>query len=275
MAQFGYTVAGFGAGAEQGIVEIDVDAIEFNGSSSKIEYTNSFWRYIDPMNDGGGPPNAEGTFSMWLKPDAIFSAGSKPIMQIGSVDGTPSIRVAYNYSSGGVGGMYLEVEFIGSLNEFGYWKKYTTTIGSLTGNVWQHCAFAFTNGGITAFFIDGATVSSFGINGSGADTDPADTENTLIGYDGSTYGGFCLAELYIDQTHRSLSDMTDFITKVASPSTPTTKPSPRGKPVRIAHPGNNYFYLTGDSTTWANQGTNTLGTQTLSNITDCADSPSD
>lgn len=270
MATFGYTMAGFGSGSEQGIVELSVDAIEFNGTTSKIEYTDSFWKYIDPMNDGGGSPNAEGTVSMWIKPASLASSGSIPIIQVGSVDGTPSIRISYNRSTD----HYFEVEFIGSLNELGYWKKYTTAIGSLTPDQWNHFAFSFTNGGITAFFIDGASVSSFGSNGSGADTDPADTENTLIGYDGSTYGEFCLAEVYIDGEYRVLADMIDFISKVADPGTPTTKPSPIGKPVNITL-GTNSLYLTGSSSTWSNQGLGTLGTQTLTSITDCADSPSD
>ena len=99
MAHFGYQVAGFGAGGEPGIVEIDVGAIDFNGSSSKIEYTNNFFSLLGgPMNTSGGSPNAQGFVSFWIKPDTITSAGSKPIMQIGTHDGTPSIRLAYNYS---------------------------------------------------------------------------------------------------------------------------------------------------------------------------------
>ena len=274
MSTFGYTVAGFGAGAsEEGIVEIDVGAIDFNGSSSKIEYTNNFFSLLGgPMNTSGGSPNAQGFVSFWIKPDAITSAGSKPIMQIGTHDGTPSIRLAYNYFSGG---MFLEAEFVGSLDETGTRVLYQTAIGSITGNAWQHIALGITAGNITNFFIDGASVSSFGSSGSGADTAPADTENTVFGFDGSAYGNFCLAEVFIDGVYRnSLSDLNKFISKVADASSPTTKPSPIGKPVRLPS-DTTHYYLTGTASSWANQGTNSLGTQTLSNITDCADSPSD
>jgi len=273
MAVFGYQNLGFGAGAEQGIVEIDVGSIDFNGGSSKIEYTENFFKLLGgPMNTSGGSPNAQGFISFWFKPDEIFSAGSKPIMQIGTHDGTPSIRLAYNFFSGG---MYLEAEFVGSVNDVGTRVLYTTAIGSITGNAWNHIALGFNNGNISQFFIDGAKVASSGSTGSGADTAPADTENTVIGFDGSVYGNFCLAELYIDGVFRNtLSDLNKFISKVASPSAPTAKPSPIGKPVRL--PSNTtHYYLTGTASSWANQGTNTLGTQTLSNITDCADSPSD
>jgi len=277
MAHFGYQNLGFGAGGEQGIVEIpDVGAIDFNGSSSKIEYTNNFFKFLGgPMNTSGGSPNAQGFVSFWIKPDTITSAGSKPIMQIGTHDGTPSIRLAYNYSSGGVGGMYLEADFIGTADDASASVKYTTTIGSITGNAWNHIALGITAGNITDFFIDGAKVSSSSSSGSGADTAPADTENTVFGYDGSAYGNFCLAEVYIDEVYRNtLSDLNKFISKVANASTPLVKPSPAGKPVRLPS-DTTHYYLTGTASTWANQGTNTLGTQTLSNITDCADSPSD
>ena len=276
MAHFGYQVAGFGAGGEPGIVEIDVGAIDFNGSSSKIEYTNNFFSLLGgPMNTSGGSPNAQGFVSFWIKPDTITSAGSKPIMQIGTHDGTPSIRLAYNYSSSGVTGMYLEAEFVGSVDEFGTRILYETTIGSITGNAWNHIALGITDGNITPIFIDGASVSSFGSVGSGADTAPADTENTVFGFDGSAYGNFCLAEVFIDGVYRnSFNDLNKFISRTATSSAPLVKPSPAGKPVRLPS-DTTHYYLTGTASTWANQGTNTLGTQTLSNITDCADSPSD
>lgn len=275
MAVFGYQNLGFGAGGDIGIVEIDVGAINFNGTTSKIEYTNSLWRGItDPMNKSGGS-GAQGCMSFWLKPVAITSAGSKPIMQIGSHNGTPSIRLAYNYSSGGVGGMYLEADFIGTANDASASVKYTTAIGSITGNAWNHIAFSFTGGNVTNFFIDGARVSSFGSTGSGADDEPGSFENTVFGFDGSVYGNFCLAEVFVDLIPRDLADMTDFISKIASPSAPTTKPSPIGKPVKI-NTTSDHFHLSGDSSTWSNQvSPDILGTQTLSNITDCATSPSD
>ena len=276
MAQFGYQVAGFGAGGEQGITLIDVGSIDFDGSSSKIEYTNNFFRFLGgPMNTSGGSPNAQGFVSFWIKPDAITSAGSKPIMQIGTHDGTPSIRLAYNYSGGGATGMFLEAEFVGSVDEAGTRVLYTTAIGSITGNAWQHIALGITDGNITNIFIDGASVSSFGSSGSGADTAPADTENTVFGFDGSAYGNFCLAEVFIDGVYRNtLSDLNKFISKVADASSPTVKPSPIGKPVRLPS-DTTHYYLTGTASSWANQGTNSLGTQTLTSITDCADSPSD
>jgi len=81
--------------------------------------------------------------------------------------------------------------------------------------------------------------------------------------------------VFIDGVYRnSFDDLNKFISKVADASSPTVKPSPIGKPVRLPS-DTTHYYLTGTASTWANQGTNSLGTQTLSNITDCADSPSD
>ena len=84
-----------------------------------------------------------------------------------------------------------------------------------------------------------------------------------------------MAEVFIDLIDRDLAGMINFISKVADPSAPTTKPSPIGKPVKISTTSD-HFHLSGTASTWSNQASpDILGTQTLSNITDCADSPSD
>ena len=72
MAVFGYQVAGFGAGADDvAPQEITVDAIDFNGTNSQIQYANNVFRYTDPPDSDDPGTGSTHTISFWIKPETI------------------------------------------------------------------------------------------------------------------------------------------------------------------------------------------------------------
>jgi len=252
MAHFGYQVAGFGAGAEDvAPQEITVDAVDFNGTTSVIRYANNLFRYI-PAENADPHTNFTHTISFWLKPETITDFDT--IVSTDAFNTFPSNSIIFR-----TGGQ-LQFEYTGSNNS--NVRIISSSAGALSTGSWQHIMLTW-NDTTPVLFIDGVVDSHSSI-GSGTDITPDANDGTDFGqrYDdtnGFDYDG-CLAEFYIDLNN--YSDTTKFR-------------SAAGKPVQVPTPSTNYFYLTGSATTWANQGNGSAGTQTLTNITDCADSPSD
>jgi len=250
MASFGYQVAGFGAGAEQGIVEINVDAIDFNGTTSVVRYANNLFRYI-PAENADPHTDFTHTISFWIKPSTLTNADTLVSTDAYNTYPSNAIRFASNY---------ILFEYLGSNNS--NVRIIQSSSGSITTGSWHHIMLTW-NDTTPYLFINGS-LDSYTSIGNGTNITPNAADGTDFGQryndtNGYDYDG-CLAEFYIDLNYYTNTESFR---------------STAGKPLQVPTPLTNYFYLTGSSTTWANQGTNTLGTQTLTDITDCADSPSD
>jgi len=250
MAVFGYQNLGFGAGAgDESPEEIAVDAIDFNGTNAQIRYTNNVYRYTNPPDSDSPGTGSTHTISFWLKPetisafDCIVSTGTYGSFTSEEIrlTGTGALQFLYNGSDNS------NIEVIQSN-------------GTISTGSWHHIMLSWTEN-TPRLFINGSLDSHTEI-GNGADLTGQATNDTFFGTrstGASRYDG-CLAEYW--HGNRGYEDTTKFR-------------SENGKPVRLPTDVTNYIYLSGSSTTWSNNGTGDLGTQTLSNITDCADSPSD
>jgi len=254
MASFGYTVAGFGAG-DVGLREIAVDAIDFNGTTSVVAYANNLFQYIPAQNTDPAEDSTH-TISFWLKPETITDADV--IVSTDAYGTFPSNDIQLR--TAGAGTEQIQFSYIGSNNSNVFFV--TSSPGSITTGAWQHIMLTW-NDFTPTLYIDGA-VDSHTTSGSGTDIPASASDGTHFGQRYADTGGYdydgCLAEFYIDLNHYNNTESFR---------------STAGKPVQVPTPLSNYFYLTGDSTTWANQGNGSAGTQTLTSITDCADSPSD
>jgi len=250
MSTFGYTVAGFGAGADQGPQEITVDAIDFNGTTSVVRYANNIFQYI-PAENADPHTDFTHTISFWIKPSTLTNADTLVSTDAYNTFPSNAIRFASNY---------IVFEYLGSNNS--NVRFIQSSSGSITTGSWHHIMLTW-NDTTPTLYIDGSLDSHSSI-GNGTDITADATDATDFGQRFNDTGGYdydgCLAEFYIDLNY--YTNTTNFR-------------STAGKPVQVPTPISNYFYLTGDSTTWANQGNGSAGTQTLTDITDCADSPSD
>tara|TARA_Y100000004_G_scaffold13044_1_gene13917 strand:+ start:4935 stop:5753 length:819 start_codon:yes stop_codon:yes gene_type:complete len=271
MSTFGYQIAGFGGG-EGFPSAIDVDAISFNrSSSSKITYANGIFKNaLSRIEPSTNHPSSM-SISFWIKPETLSGNSSYPIFYHDNGGSDPTIKLYYKYFSSG---MYLEIFFVGSTDTV----SYSTGIGSITGGAWNHVVFSWYEGNMTPL-INGATLS-FGSSGSTCNNIPDDDDDTVFGYDGSSYGTFDLAEFIVNQNayHPHMpnttanKDLRYLISQTSRPNTPTVQPTD-GKPV-VQDVNDNLVYLSGSHTTWSQKGTTDLGTQTLSNITTAGTKPS-
>lgn len=258
MAHFGYTVAGFGAGADVGTgQEITVDAVDFNGTTSVIRYANNLFQYIPAMSTDPAQDSSH-TISFWLKPETITHADT--LVSTDAFNTFPSNQIVLRTDGSPANTGYIQFGYLGTNNSNVIFIE--SSSGSISEGVWQHIMLTW-NDFTPKLYINGSLDSHVSI-GSGTDIPASASDGTDFGQqynntDGFDYDG-CLAEFYIDLNYYTNTEKFR---------------STAGKPVQVPTPLSNYFYLTGSATTWANQGNGSAGTQTLTNITDCADSPSD
>ena len=251
MAVFGYQVAGFGAGADVGSQEITVDAIDFNGTTSVIRYANNIFQYIGAEV---ASPHIDftHTISFWIKPETLTSFDT--LVSTDAYSTFPSNDIQFR-STG-----QIQFSYLGSNNSNS--RFIISSSGSISTGSWQHIMLTW-NDTTPTLYINGAVDSHSSI-GNGTDITPSASDGTDFGQRYNDTGGYdydgCLAEFYIDLNHYNNTESFR---------------STAGKPVQVRTPSTNYFYLTGSATTWANQGNGSAGTQTKTDITDCADSPSD
>jgi len=252
--------------------EITVDAIEFNGTSSYINYTNNFFYDVDLVYEPVGTHTKSFTLSFWVKPHITAALSYQNILTVyDSVGRQTTIRVLTDSNSD------IRLQFVhstASSNRDSSNIIWRIPLGDITVNQWNHIMYSVkvVMGGNTATFTEHLyandvdkssglfTVSSFDANA----VQTADTNFGLESYSGAGdwYDG-CLSEFWLKDVYYDLSVESNrrrFI-------------SENGKPVRL--PTSPLIYLNGSSLTWTNSGSTNLGTQTLNSITDCADSPSD
>ena len=253
-----------------GILRFDVDAIEFAGSSSHyIQYANNFWRDTDLRYTETG--NAF-TLSLWVNVASANTNASEAIYLLNNQSTTTNedIRLMVQKS-----GTQRRIFFIyKDANDQPF--IITSNYGSISLNTWHHILITSgrvgnpTNkvGGEAKIYIDD-TDETDSITNAEIQAIPDSTLDTTISHQlGQTalqqpWLDGCLSEVWMKDTYYDLTQESNrrlFISAEGKPVDPPSSP---------------LVYLKGTASTWSNTGTSTLGTQTLNNITDCADSPSD
>ncbi len=262
---------------------IDVDSISFNGSSSHIRYENSF---VGSFGTGG-----RFVVSFWCKPN-IGANETHTIIEAneGTLPGNASIQQIELESNSGSNIRLKIHHFNGNSSNTGERLEFISSYGKVTNNAWNHIAYsgggsAVPTAGLFSLMINDVHESST-TDGSRLSLFPGNTDHeTHIGANfndaetssSNRYSG-CLAEFYVHQGTNQFYDFSvvanrrKFISASKKPVTLPPFTSVSGSSV-------SGMYLRGTASTWANTagedvGT-TMGTQTLSNITNCADSPSD
>jgi len=248
--------------------EIDVDAISFNGTSSHIQYTNNFFKDTDMRYTEVG--NAF-TLSFWIKP--VFSTApnvdnfriidvrSGSTLQVYSVlletDTSADQRLRIEYHDNNSNILQMNTGFQTGIFTSGSWSHILYSVkqqGGLSGD------------GLHQLYVNDAAVTFTDTDAGDISSTPIATTNTSIGKlegsAGSQYNG-CLSEVWMKDDYYDLSAESSRRRFISS----------NDKPVQL--PASPLVYLKGTASTWANTGSSDLGTQTLNNITDCADSPSD
>ena len=239
--------------------EIDVDAINFNGTSGYIQYSGQGW-----TSEVG--ENNDITVSFWVKPniganefDMIISSGAGTSSTFGQY-----VAIQSNASSQ----LRIVIRHISDTTNTSDGVSYNGTYGSINNNAWNHIIYSFDNSAnnLEVAINDSDQSASNATNGT--NTFPVlQTANPVVGRSqviSNHYTG-CLAEFWMDNRLFDASvesNRRKFI-------------SDNSKPVRL--PGSPLVYLHGSASTWTDDGDNflSMGSQTLNNITDCADSPSD
>ena len=248
--------------------EIDVDAISFNGTSSYIQYTNNFFRDTDMRYTEVG--NAF-TLSFWIKP--VFSTApntdSFRIIDVRSGATTQVYSVFLQTDSSADQRLLINYEDDSS-NQLLMNTGYQT--GIFTSGSWNHILYSVkqqggaSGDGLHQLYVNDAAVSFTDSDGGDILNVPTAGTDSTVGkqqdVSGSYYEG-CLSEVWMKDSYYDLSSEGNRRRFISSNNKPVLLPaSPR-------------VYLKGTASTWANTGSSDLGTQTLNNITDCADSPSD
>ena len=249
-------------------IEIDVDAISFNGSSSNIQYTNNFYRDTDMRytDDGSTIGNAY-TLSFWFKPTITANQSERIIdVRSGAVDQVYSLYLRAD----GASKAYLNIQYSDTNSQFMFGRT-PLNDSTIVDGAWNHCLYSAKQlGGTGKFehnFAINDTVLTTTDNDSGDITaTPIATTNTSIGkLEGSAGGHFegCLSEIWMKDDYYDLSVESNRRKFISS----------NDKPVEL--PASPLVYLNGSASNWTNDGSTDLGTQSLNTITNCSNSPSD
>lgn len=248
-----------------------VDAIDFNGTSSYVEYPNNLFGGWGWSTSGMVTSEEKGiTVSMWVKPASGITNDTREVIRhfksptsygrennfvrIG-YDGSGNARFSFNQNQDVSG----NIVFVAS------------QYGDLTTDSWNHVLLAIKMNWVGTFtakmYINDSSITTSATLGELITNSPDNDGTTWLGkFDEGVAQSFydgCLSEVWIDDTYRDLDTVSNRRQFISS----------TGKPVQL--PASPLIYLNGSSSTWTNSGTYALGTQTLNNITDCADSPSD
>lgn len=253
--------------------EITVDAIEFNGTSSFVSYPNNLFGGWGWSSTGMNNGDSKGiTVSLWIKP-AGFTSDTRNIVnhfKTSTSYGRENNYLRINYDASG------NARFLFNQNQDsgGNVVSVNSQYGDITVNSWNHVLLA-----IKMTMVSGSPVFEAKMRINDSNSGPSSTMGELVtnspDNDGTTFlgkfdegtpSGFydgCLAELWITDTYYDLDSESNRRRFISS----------NNKPVQL--PASPLIYLNGSSSTWTNSGTYALGTQTLTSITNCADSPSD
>jgi len=257
MAVFGYQNLGFGGGEQLPPADV-VEAISFNGTSSRL-LTNGSFPY-------SGSSDRDATVSFWIKP--AFASGSP---------GSPNVDYIMHQRNL-AGEFYFKLTYDGTDIDLEIYVAdlspnpdvtYTQTISNaVANNNWSHILFSFDGRSGS-----GTTHTDLYINDSKQTVSDVPI-NMLVGRSGYVIGrsafGFnyyqgCLAEVVTYNQYHDLdvaSNRRKFITVTGKPATIDTTDA------------NIKMYLTGNATTFSDQ-VGSLAFYEKTDITDCADSPSD
>lgn len=243
--------------------EINVDAISFNGTSSYIEYANHLFRDVDLRYD----QDQAMTISFWIKPDL----GANETQRIIDIDNTSTspfqewrISLQTNASS------QARLDFEWQEDNSNFWRALSNYNTDIVSGSWNHILYSIqiaSNDATHQIAINDSVVT---VNdndaGSGIINLMDTSKNSIVGkQDGASnlYYDGCLSEFWMKDDYYNLSSQSNRRKFISSNS----------KPVEL--PASPLVYLKGTASSWANTGSSALGTQTLNNITDCADAPSD
>ena len=251
-------------------VEYLVDAIDFNGTNSDIIYANNLFSDIDLDYEATGTHTKSMTMSLWIKPDLGANNTGAHVFRIDDSGGQQSRLLLTSDASEFVRAVFFHS--YNSTNRNSFFIGWATAYGDLNRYIWNHIVFStkveLSSGSETwthRLRINGVDKDSYVTNDSTFDGTIDTTANSYFGRDPlglNRYTG-CLTEFFLDDNFYDLDSVSQ-VRKFLSVD---------GKPVNP--PSSKLVHLTGSSSTWTNKGTTALGTQTLNNITDCADSPSD
>lgn len=239
--------------------EITVDAIDFNGTSSYIQYGGNGWTYeVGENNDI--------TVSFWVKPNI---GANEFDMIISSGPATSSTFVQYvAIQSNASSQLRIVIRHISDTGNTSDGVSYNGTYGSINNNAWNHIMYSFDNSANNLEVAINDSDQSASNTTNGTNTFPvSNTGNPVVGRSQvatNHYTG-CLAEFWMDNVLYDASAEAQRRRFISSNS----------KPVQL--PASPQVYLHGSASTWTDDGdaTTSMGSQTLNNITDCADSPSD
>jgi hypothetical protein len=239
------------------LTSANVGAINFNGSTSYIEYTNNAF----------GNFGSALTISFWIKPEYLSTVFFPVIIGVptgGSNTGTQFITLRRHDSS--AYGFFANFEGSGDSGaDF-------TVLGSSANIVvgqWNHVMFAFNGTTAKTMNVNGVTKSVTAAYNDSTYFYSNTTSDTWLGGSQGTGTNIVnnfkgdLAEIWIDDSYLNVTD-SSVISQFKSAS---------NKPV-ITLPSSK-IHFSGDSTTWSNKGSTDMGTQTLNNITTATSSPSD
>jgi hypothetical protein len=245
--------------------EIDVDAISFNGSSSYIQYTNNFFRDTDLRYTEVG--NAF-TLSFWIKP-TLTNNGTFRIIDVR--DGTTNQIYQVYISTNATTDRRIIIQYEDDNSNFiGINTGYQATL--LNAVQWNHVLYSVkqqggaSGDGLHQLYVNDTAVTFTDTDTGDITATPTSTTDSTIGKlqnAGSGYYQGCLSEVWMKDSYYDLSSEGNRRRFISS----------NDKPVQL--PASPLVYLKGTASTWTNTGSTDLGTQTLNNITDCADSPSD
>lgn len=245
-----------------------VDAVKFSGNG-QIQYDFNAMREFDFRTSV--TTTQPMTVSFWIKPD-MSASQHENLMGIFTnlelslqTDASNNVRCRFYYST--------------NSNRATSYISWDTAYGDLTNSAWNHVVYSTQvvySGGVetwqhrlrvngtklTPTFNDGL-FDQPGLLGTNTNMGSADS-GTWRQNGSVTALNACVTEFVLDENYYDL-DTTSELRKFYSAT---------GKPVEP--PVTKLVHLTGNSTTWSNKGSLNLGTrQIFTNITDCADSPSD
>lgn len=246
-----------------GPYEIDTDAIDLNGSTSYVKYNDNWTRDLNSPTY-----NSDITVSFWVKPHSGSSNSIQQIIHSYLAGGSGSrTRQSVGLQNSGSGmGLFISHDREG----LGDGILYPTGSGVINFDQWNHVVYSWQDSTNNLEIAINDSDQSASNSGTGAHPFPAGSggvaaADTWIGrrsFNDYHFDG-CIAEFWMKDVYYDVSleeNRRYFISANGKPQSLPTAP---------------LVYLKGTSTTWSQTGSTSLGFQTLANITDCADSPSD
>lgn len=206
------------------------------------------------------------TFSFWYRP-SLSANGNTFIINAGDAGSGNQhhVKIEANSSS------QLRIVIRHSANGFSDGISYTSSYGILNNNSWNHVMYSYDQSANNLEVATNDTDRSASNSANGNNNFDGDaTETTFLGRLGSTYGNGCLAEILLyDQLFdaSSSSGRRKFISALGKPVSPPTSPL-------IHFKWGTYPPISGPF--FKQFGSTLMGESlTVTNMTNCATSPSD